>query len=744
MRGPLPVVRKAVVWRVGDPQVAGKPAWSMEGLGVSVSEHPAAWTAIAKLKGETWRLTPRRPRRFGVFLDVYALSQDQVVRLTRTAMDKGLLRSERRWKGMWGVEDDHGEIPPLSEGFNYSFFETREKAELEAEVASPDGETWAVREEVVAAPTERLRAIWAERFTGELTDMIAAQVAWQVLLERSRPDLDGFWWNDDLDTDGLSAPRGMIFYSRIAGWTWRRDSMRRNTDEALRAREREARDGDPQARARLIAEQLRAGKLTPERVEVASWVGDPAAQLVIDPPTFVRRYYAGPHAVSSLALLLDGGQGWPRWGDGVPHELWFEFALRAVEKYASTLPPAVLAPGEPSAVAPSELPEGCANGLAALRSLIGEGVTRSTLLRHANRLEEVDTAVFDGELEATTWDHTVIQGVHNLLFSALWLTGWQGESGDPDDTTPAKHGVALALQAAESIERVDDRARLHELREALTALLLDQTAPHVRFRLLSEDPKGRRRRRNVDEDLRSLERAAATGDPQARARLVVARLRAGQRWEVTDEDVEALSRGSSEAEALRTLRDAGLIEGAEGPLTLSGDRIIKAFVGLHLGRGPGFYSSGRQGAVVNSFWVRAASDTKDPESATGGRRPRGALRDLDLARVVGVNGQLWEQIEELTEDRPVVVHRVSYMPRHDERLLGFVVTSPRRRILWIAQAGSGTTERSRATVYAVARTVGWDLPGGWCARCVCGHQPNAHGEELGVCQYCRCDSYRIG
>lgn len=286
MRG-LPVVEKRVVWRVGDPGRVSRPKWSLEGLGVSVSEHPAAWSRIARLSGDTWSL--RRKRGTGKFLDVYAMSPDQVVRLTADAIAAGLLKTDWRWKAMWSVADEDGEPLPLSEGHEYSFFESKERAELEAAAAAVDD--WVVRRERVALPTEKLLQTWSARFSGELTPMIATQVAWQVMIEASRRDLDGFWWNDELDPDGMSAPRGMIFYSRLPRWDWVRERRMNGLDEHLRRFEREdSATGDLVAATTMLVGRLRAGLIDPWLVRAAVIFGHPVAVATGLPPLTPGEY----------------------------------------------------------------------------------------------------------------------------------------------------------------------------------------------------------------------------------------------------------------------------------------------------------------------------------------------------------------------------------------------------------------------------------------------------------------------
>lgn len=218
----LPLVRKRVVWHVGDRAGSWRrPDSSVEGLGLSVSECPSAWTQIAKLRGRTWELRPRAPRRSGVFLDVHSLRPPQILELARLAIEDGLIRAAERWKAMWSSENDEDGYPlPLNEAHEYSFHEDKAEAENEAKTfAGEDGE-WRVVRESVSTPTPKLLALWSERYSGRLPDGFSLMVAWQVILERDRPSMDGFWWDDEYDPDGLSAPRGMIFYSRLGRWRW--------------------------------------------------------------------------------------------------------------------------------------------------------------------------------------------------------------------------------------------------------------------------------------------------------------------------------------------------------------------------------------------------------------------------------------------------------------------------------------------------------------------------------------------
>ena len=208
--GGLPLIKKKAVWHVGSRAAGGtRPHSSYEGFGVSVSDHPAEWARIARLSGETWKLTPASPRANGSFLDVLRIPKAAAIRLTAAAVAEGLLVNATYWKA-WSEDNESGEQ-------RFTLHASQREAAEEAEHLESERPPEAVR---VWVATPQLLALWAQRFSGSLGPELAEEVAWQVILERDRPDLDGFWWDETLDPAGLSAPRGMIFYSRVPRWEW--------------------------------------------------------------------------------------------------------------------------------------------------------------------------------------------------------------------------------------------------------------------------------------------------------------------------------------------------------------------------------------------------------------------------------------------------------------------------------------------------------------------------------------------
>ena len=216
------ILRKKTVFHVGASVAAqkqahrgGKPDSSYEGEGLSVSEHPRAWTKIAQLGGSpTWTLT-RADGQSGQFVDMHALRASPGVRRRIDAflVDAGWIVPKTAYTVTWFDDDLDREVTMR--------FETRAEAEAEFEGLEPEDRP--IRPSMDWGPTARLIARWAMHFSGTLHPGMAWDYAFLCALDEVAPslDVDGAWWKDDLDPRGYSAPRGVILPSRIGAWTWR-------------------------------------------------------------------------------------------------------------------------------------------------------------------------------------------------------------------------------------------------------------------------------------------------------------------------------------------------------------------------------------------------------------------------------------------------------------------------------------------------------------------------------------------
>ena len=111
-----------------------------------------------------------------------------------------------------------------------------------------------------------------------------------------------------------------------------------------------------------------------------------------------------------------------------------------------------------------------------------------------------------------------------------------------------RRGILQLLKWAQAAKKPSDRIRwTRQAQDMLKPLLV--RGPGSRVLRSETDPRlGRLMAANPDPDIRRLERAASQGDPQARRRLAVARIRAGeprwddQAWAMSDERLARLAR----------------------------------------------------------------------------------------------------------------------------------------------------------------------------------------------------------
>jgi len=187
-----------VVYHVGTMGRSRHQSGSHEGSGLSVSTEPSAWNKINGSRGVLWKLSSPSAK----FVNAHKLSPD-----TKTAIIH------------WGVE--HGFVNlavqcelryfDADEGETFSMmFATREEAELE----TPD---WVDPNDVqihqtTGAPvaTQKLKIACNNSCpVGMVSDMLLTVFA-------ESAGYDGVWWADKLDVSRYSAPRGVIFNSKLS------------------------------------------------------------------------------------------------------------------------------------------------------------------------------------------------------------------------------------------------------------------------------------------------------------------------------------------------------------------------------------------------------------------------------------------------------------------------------------------------------------------------------------------------
>jgi len=210
----IPVVRVDEVFHVGALNAALRGACgdSQEGSCLSVSLCPQAWTEIARLGGSpTWRLT----RRGAVFLDIHrAMADPQLLAaVLEWGRNEGLCAPAQRFRSyQWDSDFDD---------WRYMLCTTHEEALNEIvdetdswETDGPGGGPL-VREVTVNRGTTALSALVgvSERQLDDCDDLVL--MAWAM---KTVGPVDGVWWTETYDPQGLSAPRGGIFPEAVIGW----------------------------------------------------------------------------------------------------------------------------------------------------------------------------------------------------------------------------------------------------------------------------------------------------------------------------------------------------------------------------------------------------------------------------------------------------------------------------------------------------------------------------------------------
>jgi hypothetical protein len=189
-----------ILYHVGDMDPSGKRMDSHEGGGLSVSLHPRAWRQIARgwVGGDLWALT----KPSNQFLDMHALTKSNKSEIRRWASEEGLIESALTYRFYYFDDEMDAEV--------YQEFDDKEEAEREAEVYDAPIKT--INSGFIGTPTLNLRCKQSGSALLNPWGFIAGLWAEDVL------QVDGVWWEDRLSPRSYSAPRGMIFASRLPEW----------------------------------------------------------------------------------------------------------------------------------------------------------------------------------------------------------------------------------------------------------------------------------------------------------------------------------------------------------------------------------------------------------------------------------------------------------------------------------------------------------------------------------------------
>lgn len=206
----LPLKKLPDVWHIGSLIAEENDPTSYEGNLLSVSTCPDSWQSIAKLSGDLWKFSC--PNAF--FLDAHAFMKNEASRAAVLfwADAKGLIEQKTVYDATH-FEDDLGRDLTFT-------FESMEDLEREF-----DPETVVISErKFVPVMTDKALEKYQLKRNGieyETDYVLMDWVEAKLLPHDAR--IKGLWWEDEMNPERLSAPRGGIFPKKLEDFMVRRE-----------------------------------------------------------------------------------------------------------------------------------------------------------------------------------------------------------------------------------------------------------------------------------------------------------------------------------------------------------------------------------------------------------------------------------------------------------------------------------------------------------------------------------------
>lgn len=183
-----------------EPSSDSTSRYSYEGSGLSVSQHPEAWRKIARLAGEAWQVLKRTDNPISL-IDYHAIADDPAFKeqVAQFGMTRDLINPATLFKVTTYDCETEEEFSSLHRSYDDAFVEADEDDDCIMQV---DG--WVATDKLCElSRVSKIDAISAFEYTA-------------ILYLESLGQADGIWWDDELDISSLSAPRGVIFPSRLS------------------------------------------------------------------------------------------------------------------------------------------------------------------------------------------------------------------------------------------------------------------------------------------------------------------------------------------------------------------------------------------------------------------------------------------------------------------------------------------------------------------------------------------------
>lgn len=199
------IVEHPRVAHVGTMDREQKADGSQEGAGLSVSLHPVAWMQIWSLGDSGFVLEGP-----GRFIDAMSLTAEEKSEIIAWGLDQGLLEESVVYVVRY--HDDELERAVEFEMPTLEAAEAEAEEYLDAMIEPLQSTTATVKLAELSSHDPRRRG------PQHIPTDFQFDLVLNLYVEAELPHVDGIWWNEKLDPDRLSAPRGVIFASSVARW----------------------------------------------------------------------------------------------------------------------------------------------------------------------------------------------------------------------------------------------------------------------------------------------------------------------------------------------------------------------------------------------------------------------------------------------------------------------------------------------------------------------------------------------
>ena len=200
------------LWHVGSMNPNDKRNDSYEGAGLSVSVNPEEWQQIARIGGDLWELTKKGNK----FVNFWRITKAQRKSIMDWAVANGFAEPAEIWRHSYMTQSEYSDEPEE----RYSDYHSEEEARAELGGYGDESEEKVEKVQGGVKATMKL----AQRTKRDVKYISPSEVYDLVVTVYAEDELDcdGVWWADTLDPANLSAPRGVIFPSKLSSWKARK------------------------------------------------------------------------------------------------------------------------------------------------------------------------------------------------------------------------------------------------------------------------------------------------------------------------------------------------------------------------------------------------------------------------------------------------------------------------------------------------------------------------------------------